>query len=237
MGGGGGGISAITTSASLIPAPTPDPDAVDDIEIGRYGLRTFRITSDKKLKSVWKEHIWDPSGVDVAQCLGGDMSLSLTAAGEVVGENKHPVPNENCHCGIYATVNLQSLARQYKQQVNRTISVVAAEGITIIGDRGMRTSAARIVAYWCRDEEDVEAYAKCEGAKRFTDIAEMLKAFEFPEYTVPVSVNGFTVQMTPTQVRSTMEHIEEVTGGTMTGTQRDAIRHALSFLGPDATVE
>lgn len=192
-----------------------------DIEIGRYGLRTFRIRDDK-LKSVVKSHTW-ASGVAVAECKNERVIVSF--GGEEI-ETKHSAPAEACTCGIYATVNLNELIRQYRPYAQRCIAVIAAEGQTIIGDRGMRTAAARIVAYWHRDDDDAakKAFSVCEGAKFFDDVSEVLAAYNFPEYGKWPLPPASTLSISQREV----DRLTSLPGLTPGG--KDAIRFALGYM-------
>ncbi len=60
--------------------------------------------------------------------------------------------------------------------------MIAAEGLTVSGETGLRTAAARIVAYWCAEsnwspsEADVCA-DQCPGARRFYDARVMARMY------------------------------------------------------------
>lgn len=143
----------------------PQDEVLPDIEIARYGLRTFNLSSGM-LRSVFKSYTWE-GGVCVAQCL----------ADRPCGSKD--IPNEKCGCGIYATTTLDSLLSQYRTATQECVTVIAAEGTTIIGDRGMRTAAARIVAYWCRPHHEDLLRAQCPEAEHFPDPNDMLAKFGF----------------------------------------------------------
>lgn len=147
--------------------PESTETVVPDIEIARYGLRTFNLRQGT-LKSVFKNYTWE-GGVCVAQCLRDDTGVTTF----------HEPPGENCSCGIYATTTVDSLLHQYRDSANECMTVIAAEGTTIIGDRGMRTAAARIVAYWCADQFQGLLADNCPDAERFTDPNEMFAKFGF----------------------------------------------------------
>ena len=72
--------------------------------------------------------------------------------------------------------------RQYTWLSSRLVTVIAAEGTTIIGDTGLRTGYARVVAYWTATAAELRE--RCEkqfiGATHFGDIGEMLAAYGFP---------------------------------------------------------
>jgi hypothetical protein len=157
-------------------------DQVPDIEVGRHALRTFRIVKKErrqfktmkqsyKLRSVFKDYYWNSNGTIEAECLSVD-----------IYDRHAPGMNENCHCGVYGSLNLDVLHTQYPDWTPQTVAVIAAEGPTLIGEKGLRTSAARIVAFWVADPADAEAYANVENVKAYLDIKEMLKDYDFPEY-------------------------------------------------------
>lgn len=109
-------------------------ELLPDIEVGRYALRTFKLR-DGKLGSLFQSFTWD-DGTAIATCLGKGKG------------GKHEAPAENCHCGLYGTLTLEHLESQYRSQALNCVAVMAAEGVTYLGDKGLRTAAARIVAYW-----------------------------------------------------------------------------------------
>lgn len=140
-----------------------------DIEIGRYALRTFRIDyKHRELRSLtqhprigsseWK------NGTCEARCR----------------YSKHAAPHKYCSCGIYGTNTLEGL-RQFGLYPHELVTVFAAEGDTIIGDTGLRTANARVVAYWARARG---ARKICKqslpDAKCFTTIDDMLTAYRLP---------------------------------------------------------
>lgn len=111
----------------------------DDIEVARYALRTFRVDYGI-LKSVsFKGDCWT-NGVCEAEC---EISMTL-------GYTPHhgPVPELGCSCGIYGSLSVEHLVEQFARECGDLITVIAAEGQTIIGPRGLRTQYARVVAYW-----------------------------------------------------------------------------------------
>ena len=145
-------------------------DELPDIEIGRYALRTFD-TSKGKLGSLYKAHSWE-GGVAVAECK----------------QVEHPcdpasIPGDDCSCGLYGTLTLRQLDHDYGAKARNCVAVIAAEGPTIIGDKGLRTSAARIVAYWCAEDDFAKVFGReCPDARHFAEIPEMLEAYHFPPY-------------------------------------------------------
>lgn len=188
-------------SGSIAPLPVPPPkeapkdELLPDIEVGRYALRTFRVDK-QRLKSLFQEHYWD-GGTAVAECLNKSKTCESS-------------PSLNCMCGIYGTLTIEHLFKEYGQYARDCVAVFAAEGTTILGTKGLRTAAARIVAYWCTthveplydprteawggdvvrgevpfwrdDGKYIGTFAKqCPDARRFESIEEMLEAYHFPK--------------------------------------------------------
>lgn len=149
-----------------------------DFEVGRYGLRTFRVDRDARaLLPVVSDdrHAW-AGGVCVARCARG---------------HAHTPPAEGCGCGVYAATSLGSLLGQYPRQASNIVAVVAAEGPTLVGSSGLRTSAARVVAYWSHPSPRLSTAravlaAQCPDAKTYDDCGAMLAA-----YHVPVGLDEF----------------------------------------------
>ena len=94
-------------------------------------------------------------------------------------EAAHQVPDMDCSCGIYGSLSYADLIHQYKRNAHNIVAVVAAEGATVIGDRGLRTAFARVVAYWVGpDPVHIKvAEVQFSGAKRFDSITDMLPAY------------------------------------------------------------
>lgn len=151
---------------------------MDDIEVARYGLRTF-VVKGGRLKSLYKDIYWD-EGVMEAKCLRGPEALWLFFQNDV--DPSHRAPDKNCTCGIYATLTLEHLRAQYFMEAERSVAVIAAEGPTIIGDQGLRTSAARIVAYWTPVRGVRRAYGQACGkdAQYFRKMDQMLETYGLP---------------------------------------------------------
>lgn len=182
---------------ALTESPQPAPQSEGDIEVARYGLRTFLmnpsyLTNGPRLKSVFQKTHWENGKIE-AKCLAEPESRTVViqyggrAIHREVLSSGHQAPHEGCECGVYATLDLQNLVRQYREYAETNVAVVAAEGSTIIGSKGMRTAAARVVAYWAPEDIRARVYQEVCGkeAQRFTDIHEMLKAYGFPEYPNP----------------------------------------------------
>jgi hypothetical protein len=143
-----------------------------DFEVGRYGLRTFRVdrTARALLPVVREDRDAWAGGVCVARCAHG---------------HTHSPPGDDCSCGIYAATSLGSLLGQYPRQASNIVAVIAAEGPTIIGSSGLRTSAARVVAYWSHPSPSlgtarVVLAQQCPDAKGYDDCGAMLAAYHMP---------------------------------------------------------
>ena len=135
--------------------------------VGIYALRTF-VIRDGQLDSVVQKgggH-WN-DGVCEAQCVGGD----------------HEAPAPDCRCGIYGALSLAVLYRQYPQETSHIVAVIAAEGRTMMGTVGLRTSAARVVAWWCAEPTDghlgdaAVCTQQCPDARRFHDVDVMARLY------------------------------------------------------------
>ncbi|RAV17500.1 hypothetical protein DQP57_00300 [Mycobacterium colombiense] len=90
---------------------------------------------------------------------------------------EHEAPGEGCHCGIYATLSLECLNKQYGDSAQHVVAVVAAEGQTIIGTKGFRTQYARVVAYWCDDRLAKPCARQFRDARRYLAMSSMLRDY------------------------------------------------------------
>jgi hypothetical protein len=96
---------------------------------------------------------------------------------------RHTAPYLDCHCGVYGSLSLNHLIDQYRFETMKIITVIAAEGETIIGSRGLRTQYARVVAYWSPFRKFRRAAdAQFEGAQHFKSLEEMLSEYQLPRY-------------------------------------------------------
>jgi hypothetical protein len=158
-------------------------ELLPDIEIGRYALRTFNVYHGGKLRSLYNPVYWE-GGTMIAECRknGWDAIIHLPGV---------PSPVEGCSCGLYGTLTFEQLAKEYPEYASIGFAVIAAEGTTFVGTKGLRTAAARIVAYWLPDPTETfsyaaglarEAFGKLgEDVTRYTTIREMLAAYNFPQ--------------------------------------------------------
>lgn len=153
-----------------------------DIEVARYALRTFNVT-DRLMPVAIPVDAWK-GGVCEAKCERQPWAYSgvlwTTSTECVPPKTRHETPSETCACGIYGCLTIERLKRQYPLECMRVVAVIAVEGNTIIGDIGLRTQAARIVAYWTPERAVQKICADtCPGAVGFTSMDKMLAAYGF----------------------------------------------------------
>lgn len=117
---------------------------VVDLEVGRYALRTFRFEGDDffPILNTPNRGGWTREGTCEAICWGSP-------------PQKHEAPHLGCECGIYGSHSFYDLKRQY-MSAHKFVAVIAAEGRTVVGTRGLRTERARVIAYAC----DMNAYSE-----------------------------------------------------------------------------
>jgi hypothetical protein len=177
-----------------------------DLEVARYGLRTFKPMLDAMdwdilmacLNTPWDMTAFTEPAVDQDTVLGsvyvtGQHWLEGTCSAECIAthpttailnllrppeQREHEAPHVTCHCGIYATHSLEHLAHQYPYYTKNLVAVIAAEGQTIMGDKGFRTQHARVVAYWCSPEYFQPCIRQFKGAEFYSDRDKMLKDFK-----------------------------------------------------------
>ena len=150
---------------------------VPDIEVGRHALRTFQFRDG--LASLYQLTKWD-KGQAIAECRrqpGYVYTWSSTEPLKLYGACPEP-PGDRCDCGLYGTLTIKQLLREYSAYARHGIAVIAAEGATVIGTKGLKTAAARVVAWWAPVPGDGEAYSLM-----VTDWAERIFAHEVPEAT------------------------------------------------------
>jgi hypothetical protein len=141
-----------------------------DIEIARYALRTFALREN--------DHLW-PVAVDMDCWIDGTCTAECWASD--AWAVKHSAPDLNCRCGVYGTLSLSHLYDQWAEHSQRLVCVIAAEGSTILGNKGLRTAYARVVAYWGYDRE-IRRVARKQfvGAKQHKRLKAMLAEYEIP---------------------------------------------------------
>lgn len=107
-----------------------------DIEIGRFGIRTFEVDRDGHLLPISAGDRWDwQDGVCIAECKAGGLHLP---------------PGDGCSCGIYSFDSPEDLRSQYSP-AQHLVAVIAPEGQARIGANGTVSERARIVALWTAD--------------------------------------------------------------------------------------
>lgn len=131
----------------------------EDIQVGCYGLRTFKVHTKYGLTPLNYEGPYWKDGKCIAECLAdssariramfadGTLRIPEGATLEAMF-SLHKAPHMDCRCGAYAARTMEGLFQFASTQMRDLVTVVAAEGTTIIGQYGLRTEAARIVAYW-----------------------------------------------------------------------------------------
>lgn len=87
-------------------------------------------------------------------------------------------PEETCTCGVYGAVSMESLWSQYSLFAETNVAVIAAEGQTMVGDRGLRTTAARVVAFAATEKSTFFAQ-QCPEATHYPQLNDMLTAYGF----------------------------------------------------------
>jgi hypothetical protein len=157
-----------------------------EVEVGRYGLRSFRYLHDNTtLRPIASglENIdcW-VDGTCEAQCLRHIFwwSEPYSAKREPSG---HEAPDEDCNCGIYGSLSYQHLYNAYPHHAGLLVAVIAAEGQTLLGPLGFRTQFARVVAYAPRGiGVRVVALRQFKDAKEYVNITQMLADYHIPYY-------------------------------------------------------
>ncbi len=169
---------------------------IPDIEVARYALRTFNVEDGRLMPVAMPvEGAWK-GGVCQAECVPNLWTMPAPRL-VVAPDPNHDAPAEGCHCGIYGCLTIEKLKSQYPLKCMDIVTVIAVEGNTIIGEIGLRTQAARIVAYWSPKREIRKICADtCDGAVGFAKLDDMLAAYGFePEGT------GWPILITPERPR------------------------------------
>lgn len=181
---------------------------IPDIEVARYALRTFNVASGRLMPVAMAVDAWK-DGVCQAECVPNPWTMSHSGLGALyallgydtppLAEPNHAAPADGCHCGIYGCLTIDRLKRQYPIECMSIVAVIAVEGNTIIGEIGLRTQAARIVAYWSPEKSVRKICAEtCGEAKGFTDLDDMLAAFGFePEGEGGLLLDELRLYLTP----------------------------------------
>ena len=148
-------------------------DEVVNLEVGRLALRTFLMSPRLGPRSTWipGDH-WE-GGVCKAKCYCSDGLDEL-----------HEPPKLERSCGIYGSFSIDTLRWQYPTLTRDLVAVMAAEGRTIIGNFGLRTQYARIIAYWTPYPSRL-CQEKFPDAEMYQNLDEMLRAFKLDERLPP----------------------------------------------------
>lgn len=152
-------------------------EVIEDIELERYAVRTFRIDYRRRQIRSLTQQSQSPSewvdGTCEARCR----------------HSSHPAPDFQCSCGIYGACSADSLFEQFELYAKDLVAIIAAEGITILGDRGLRTQAARVVAYWPANSAVSRLCSRgFREAKKYKDLNDMLTDYDFsPVKEIPRS--------------------------------------------------
>lgn len=148
-----------------------------EVEVARYALRTFVVDFEHRMLQpviMPPDNQWK-GGVCIAQCVKLYRRATI--------EDHTESPFEGCTCGIHGHFSLEMLRRNYRGQADDLLTVIAAEGVTFIANKGLRTQAARVVAYWS-DNATIRSicHEQCDGAECFDDVGDMLAAYELARY-------------------------------------------------------
>jgi hypothetical protein len=167
-----------------------------DTDARCYGVRTFGYDpARRKFHSVAAPGDHWGNGVSTAQCfsdndigaLGSDKTDVIS--GNAIARTRHEAPDSSCDCGIYASLYLDFLKRHYDHLTSAMVAVIAAEGLTFVGSRGLRTARARVVAYALDkhryEELKVPAAEQFRDAKRFVFSHGMAQHYGIPLYGPP----------------------------------------------------
>lgn len=157
---------------------------VVDLDVGRFALRTFQIRNDSLFSIAASTGGWE-NGACRAECLifkdpnfmSNGLQFLMGASDEEM-IRQHNAPHLKCSCGVYGSLSLESLEAQYASYTQKLVTVIAAEGLTIIGTRGLRTQFARVVACWTA--RDFGGVNDLPDVTHFTDLDEMLARYDLP---------------------------------------------------------
>jgi hypothetical protein len=173
---------------------------VTELEVARYALRTFSMhpyfggTYGPQPDSLYRlgpvgrhgfglDSIWE-DGTCTAQCLRDTYGIGRWEASKgrafLPAPPGHKAPHMACTCGIYGALDYVCLQRQYAYEMSHITAVIAAEGRTVIGTRGLRTEYARVVAWSGLGLYATVAERQFVDAKRFGTTMTMLDAYQLP---------------------------------------------------------
>lgn len=132
-------------------ADAPDPAAT---EFDVFALRSFKYSVEAQTQKIGESIGWWSDGrariwrsVAYGRVDGWEDG-TCEAVCHGYSRPRHEAPGENCGCGVYGSLSYADVLGQYPTAAKHLVAVIAAEGKTIIGTRGLRTAFARVVAYW-----------------------------------------------------------------------------------------
>ena len=135
-----------------------------------YAFRTFTVL-DGKLASIGAGQSDDGNGGWIDGICEANCRLN----------SEHQAPVRDCGCGVYGFYAIDHLLTQYPEQAQRLVAVITIRERILLDDKGLRATAARVVAYWCAEDADAEAAAcanDCPEARRFHNRDVMARMFE-----------------------------------------------------------
>ncbi|SLH41571.1 hypothetical protein [Mycobacteroides abscessus] len=166
-----------------------------DVEVGRFGLRTFGVDRDGHLLPIGAGDRFDwKDGVCFAECKAGAL---------------HRPPGDGCSCGIYSFDSLEVLRNQYNTAW-QVVAVIAPEGRARVGGNGTVCERARVIALWTADPRLTRKIREATSEKitPYTDLDQMINdyglRFTVPEAieVAPVSPRRAMVEVAAEMVRS-----------------------------------
>lgn len=139
---------------------TPDDEQIPDVEaadleVGRFALRSFKYSVEFESQKIgqqigwWtdrKSRVFRP--IAYSRVDGWEDGTCEAVCHAHGARPRHQAPDEQCGCGIYGSLSYADVLHQFREEARHLLAVIAAEGVTIIGTRGLRTQFARVVAYW-----------------------------------------------------------------------------------------
>lgn len=159
-----------------------------DLEVGVHAVRTFKVKQEGLFGVAVTGKTWD-KGVCEARCTPPPLRILYG-----MEPQNHRAPARGCECGVYGSLTVDNLFYQFPNCSRRLITVIAAEGKTIIGPKGLRTECARVVAYWTPRRAVLNI---CEeelpDAVFYLNLCDMLKDYHFPifDLSAPIRSTSF----------------------------------------------
>lgn len=147
-----------------------------ELEVGRHAVRTFKVGTGLRGVAV-PGKTWE-KGACHAVCNPPPLRLLCG-----VRPHNHRAPDEHCECGIYGALQVEDLFWQFPRCSAKLITVIAPEGKTIIGPKGLKTEYARIVAYWTPVRAVLKTcLSECPGADFYLNLPSMCEAYGFRKF-------------------------------------------------------